>query len=600
MKSEFIKPSSPDDAPEPKTVQSFWPWVMIVLIGLTLPNLVAAFVPRADPLGLLMLGHGLGLIMLPCLFGLSVRRWLTLLVPISLTVPLCIIYLLHTKTLPNTFCYLALLESDAQELSCFQSQGVNAALLAIPLFLLILWIVRKKIPADYRLNSVGMALTLAGSLSMLPYGVIKMGPTLSAAQLSLSFTQGVFPFGTMIAAKEAFDFRGQIDQRKTVGENIQVTIDKPSSPSSENPEVNVLVIGESARAASFQINGYARPTTPRLSEMEGLIPFKDVVAAAPITLAAVPQMLTPAAPGQFLETLNLPSIPAVYRKAGYKVYWISAQTKHGVYDTTTSTFSADADESIFLGGKLDSQNMGATSKAQDWQLLGPFCEILKKREKKVLIILHMMGSHGPAALRYPVELGQFPVDGETYSRAVMKNDLNTIEYQNMINAYDNSIWATDWFLGEVVKNLKKQNSTSWLYYISDHGENLSGMSAFTHGTLTLDVLKIPLFVWTSPQFQMAWPARVHSLNRNAEQKVSARSTFHTVLGLSGISCDGFDEKRSLASEQFELGARQVSSLSGQVYDFDREILPEAEKRPGGWKPLSQKKEKTVATALGER
>lgn len=555
------------------------PWVFIAAVLLTLPNIVAAFRPHPDPLGLLMAFHALGLIMVPCLFGIRVRTWLTWMLPLSALVPISIVYLWFTDTLPTTFCILALSESDSAELGCFKGQGLVAGLTTIPFLLLAWWVIRRKISPDLRFGIVGRSFVLSGALAMLPFATYKVG-IVRSARFSTSYTLGVFPVGTLYSVWEAKYFRDRIAQRRTIGDQLVVTQEKAEQKkdADDDREVNVLVIGESARGASFQINGYERPTSPCLSAMDGLISFKDVTAAAPMTLVAVPQMLTPAAPGKFVETLDLPSIPAVFRRAGYKVYWLSTQRKHGVYDTTTSTFSADADDARFLGGKLDTANRGNASTAQDWELLGPLCEILKKKEKKVLIVMHTMGSHGPAVMRYPQQLSSFPVDGSKYVEAILKTKLDDKDYEALLNAYDNSIHTTDWLLGQIVRFLKEQNTSSWMFYEADHGENVDGEGPFCHGTMTMDVLKIPLFVWTSGRYQADNPEKVEALKKHAPLPVSARSTFHTVLDMAGIECSWSKDDQSLASPTFVPGSRIVSNAAGGAADFDKEIKSDAEKR----------------------
>ncbi len=57
-------------------------------------------------------------------------------------------------------------------------------------------------------------------------------------------------------------------------------------------EVVVIVLGESARSANFQLAGYNRPTNPRLSRESDLIFFKDVTACRTHTAEAIPCLLT--------------------------------------------------------------------------------------------------------------------------------------------------------------------------------------------------------------------------------------------------------------------------------------------------------------------
>ncbi|MEQ1750108.1 MAG: phosphoethanolamine transferase [Prosthecobacter sp.] len=531
--------------------------------------------------------------MLPCVFGVKVRHWMMCLLPVTLLGPPAIAYLLFTENLPNTFCYLALMESDASELSCFSSQGMYAAAAMLPLVLAAWWVMWRKISPSFKL-AIPSRLGIAGmALAMIPFSMTQVGFQ-NAFRYSFSYTQSVFPIGTLFSVWDAFAFRGRIDQRNALVEHIHVTQDSPAIAQPKKPEVNILVIGESAQSASFQINGYERPTTPRLMKMENLLAFKDVSASATITLAAVPQMLTPSKPGAFLETLDLPSIPAAYRRAGYKVYWLSTQRKHGLYDTTTSTFSEDADEHHFIGGTFDAKNQGAYSGVQDWRLLDPLLKIIARNEPKVLIILHTMGSHGPYTARYPKVLSRFPVSKEDFNSAMVKTRPSDLEKQVIRDAYDNSIFSTDWLLGEIVSQLKRHECYSWLYYISDHGENVSGQLPYGHGTMTTDVLQIPLFIWTSDAYLKSRPEKIQAMKSRLEQPISARSTFHTVLDLAGIRCDGMRPEMSLASAGFHPDARTVSSIGGQVWDYDKDIKPREMNRPGGWKPLFLKKNAAIA------
>jgi glucan phosphoethanolaminetransferase (alkaline phosphatase superfamily) len=109
-------------------------------------------------------------------------------------------------------------------------------------------------------------------------------------------------------------------------------------------EIHILVIGEAARYSSFQLNGYARQTTPLLATNSDLLSFHKVSAAGTCTLYSVPLMLTVAKAPTLDQALTMPSCLQVFRKAGYKTYWLSTQRKHGRFDTTVSAFAGDADE----------------------------------------------------------------------------------------------------------------------------------------------------------------------------------------------------------------------------------------------------------------
>ena len=54
----------------------------------------------------------------------------------------------------------------------------------------------------------------------------------------------------------------------------------------------MLVVGESARAQNFGLNGYARETNPRLKAEEGLINFSNVHSCGTETAVSVPCMFS--------------------------------------------------------------------------------------------------------------------------------------------------------------------------------------------------------------------------------------------------------------------------------------------------------------------
>ena len=69
---------------------------------------------------------------------------------------------------------------------------------------------------------------------------------------------------------------------------IQVT-------SHSKPRVMVVVLGETARADHFSLNGYQRSTTPMLSELdksEGLLSYKEAISCGTATAVSVPCMFS--------------------------------------------------------------------------------------------------------------------------------------------------------------------------------------------------------------------------------------------------------------------------------------------------------------------
>ena len=61
---------------------------------------------------------------------------------------------------------------------------------------------------------------------------------------------------------------------------------------SRRPRVVLLVVGETARAANFQLDGYPRGTNPRLSAMPDLLNFANATSCGTATAISVPCMFS--------------------------------------------------------------------------------------------------------------------------------------------------------------------------------------------------------------------------------------------------------------------------------------------------------------------
>jgi lipid A ethanolaminephosphotransferase len=100
-----------------------------------------------------------------------------------------------------------------------------------------------------------------------------------------------------------------------------------------------------------------------------------------------------------------------------------------------------------------------------------------RRRNGVVLVLHQMGSHGPAYYKRsaPAQKRFLPECTNT--------TLGQCDREQLINAYDNTIVATDRFLAETIAWLKGRaaDHAPALVYMSDHGESLGELGIFLHG-----------------------------------------------------------------------------------------------------------------------
>ncbi len=158
----------------------------------------------------------------------------------------------------------------------------------------------------------------------------------------------------------------------------------------------------------------------------------------------------------------------------------------------------------------------------------------ERRARGVVIVLHQMGSHGPAYhLRSPPGFKRFLPE-------CADPDLQGCSRAALVNAYDNSIAYTDHFLASTIAWLR-QNQLAYdpaMVYVADHGESLGENNLYLHGMpymIAPDVQKhVPWITWTSAGFAQRTAVSTACLREHAGQPVSHDNYFHSVLGLLGI------------------------------------------------------------------
>jgi glucan phosphoethanolaminetransferase (alkaline phosphatase superfamily) len=515
--------------------------------------------------------------MLVCVFGLRVRLMLWLAVPLVLLVPACLASLFSIQNLPTTFLILALLETNKTELSALQVQVVFAGIGTLLMGLLYVWFVKTRVPASLRLGNLGRGLVLLSLLTPVCYDLVSYGSVVSLAGTKQRLLS-TFPSSTFYGSYEAFDIRSRVQNRRDLADNLAISQEQAFRDES-NRQVHMLVIGESATKSCFGLYGYERQTTPMLEHTPGVLTFRDVSCTAPCTLIAVPSLLTAAPPGKLVEATRQASILTAYKKAGFRVYWLSTQKKHGTYDTLTSIFSADADEDHFISGNFDTNGIGAYHTVLDTDLIPLVRRILQRNEPKVIFVLHTIGSHGPYPMRYSPQLARFPADPQTANDAMFRISMGATgspkELELIQNTYDNSICATDFLLANLINDLKQIKASSWLYYVSDHGENTSTarFGKFMHGTITRQVVEIPMLMWLSPTYEQAHAEKAAALKAHLSTPFSASCTFHTLLDMGGLSCPDFKKEWSTASPHFSPGPRLICDANGNIIDYDKKFPP---------------------------
>ena len=299
----------------------------------------------------------------------------------------------------------------------------------------------------------------------------------------------------------------------------------------------VLVVGETARAANFSLGGYGRQTNPALEQLRaegGMTYFTDVRSCGTNTQASVPCMFSHQGK-QAYEASKQPyeNLLDVLQRAGLAVLWLDNQSGckglcARVDQVITRTLE---DPSLCSGGECFDEIM---LKGLDQRIaaLDP-----ARRARGVVVVMHQMGSHGPAYYR------RSPPSFKKFMPECASNVLQDCPREQLVNAYDNTILYTDHLLASTAKWLERSArdgpQDTALLYLSDHGESLGENNLYLHGlpyALAPQVqVHVPMLTWLSGPMQKRLGVRQDCLQKNAGAPLTHDNLFHSMLGLLDVN-----------------------------------------------------------------
>lgn len=300
----------------------------------------------------------------------------------------------------------------------------------------------------------------------------------------------------------------------------------------------ILVVGETARAENFSLGGYIRETNPRLKQQD-VTYFKNASSCGTETAVSVPCMFSNMPRKSYDASLasHQEGVMDIIARAGLSVLWrdndggckgTCDRIPH--QDVTQLQLSADCQNGVCL----------------DNALLYKLDDYINGLQNDGVIVLHQMGSHGPAYYRRTSpELTKFTPTCDS-------NQIQDCTVQELVNTYDNSILYTDAMLDNTIKLLQQYRDkfTTALVYLSDHGESLGENGLFLHGTPYLfapsQQTHIPFLMWLSPEYTKYYDIDRQCLSGSAQQDdVSQDNLFHTLLGMVNIQTNEYQPKMDL-------------------------------------------------------
>lgn len=288
-------------------------------------------------------------------------------------------------------------------------------------------------------------------------------------------------------------------------------------------ELMIFVLGETARADRFSLNGYQRETNPLLKQKH-VVSFPDFWACGTSTSVSVPCMFSIFGHDEFshdkaLETENLLD---VLKRSGDNVLWLD----------NNSDSKGVALRVPYQNYRSPESNPKCDIECRDEGMLSSIQEYIDEHDQgDIFIVLHQMGSHGPAYYK------RYTSAFEKFTPSCHTNQLEDCSKKELDNTYDNGILYTDYFLAKVIDLLESNNDKfePAMFYVSDHGESLGEHGLYLHGMPYFiapeEQLHVPAIMWFGKNYDGVDEA---FLEKRKSMKYSHDNIFHTVLDFMEI------------------------------------------------------------------
>lgn len=301
----------------------------------------------------------------------------------------------------------------------------------------------------------------------------------------------------------------------------------------------VIVVGETARWDHFALNGYSKPTNPELSKVKDLVNYPLAYSCGTDTAESVPCMFSGLGKSEFTnaKASARQNLLDILKRTGVDVLWRENQAgcKGVCARIPTETLTGHKVPTFF-----------PSTENFDDVLVDGLDERIANLKNDTVIVLHMMGSHGPAYWK------RYPKSYERFKPACKVVQFSHCELKDIVNAYDNSIVYTDHVLARLIKVLSGAAShgvDAGMLYVSDHGESLGEHNMFLHGmpySIAPEAqIHVPMMVWLSPSMRESTGINQDCLVKRTSGRVGHDNLFHSVLGVMDVKTKVYDSSLDL-------------------------------------------------------
>ena len=179
----------------------------------------------------------------------------------------------------------------------------------------------------------------------------------------------------------------------------------------------------------------------------------------------------------------------------------------------------------------------------DRTLLEHLQEEIASMPQDGVIVLHTVGSHGPAYYeRYPQEFRKFTPTCDT-------NQLQDCDAEKLQNTYNNTILSIDDTLVRTMRLLQASQVNAAVWYVFDHGESLGEKGMYLHGApyvvAPAEQTHVPMVFWANTGFYQAKGLNYQCLKERSSKLHSHDHVFSSILGLMDVSTSEYRQDRDM-------------------------------------------------------
>jgi lipid A ethanolaminephosphotransferase len=273
----------------------------------------------------------------------------------------------------------------------------------------------------------------------------------------------------------------------------------------------VLVIGETARADRFALNGYGRETNPYSSVLD-LTSFSDVKSCGTSTAESIPCLFSSLGREEFSRerAQDRENLLELLQRLSVDVRWRENNTgcKGVCAEIETERFDA-----------ADGALCTAENGCYDEILVSDLERLVVAPGKDQLLVLHERGSHGPAYQN------NTPAWAKRFSPECASGQVTECTAAQIDNAYDNTILYNDWVLAKVIESLQ-----------AEAGIYLHG---FPYAIAPEEQIHVPMLFWASDGFYESRRISPDCVKEQRDQPLSHDNVFHTIVSVFDVTTDWY-------------------------------------------------------------